>query len=100
MHMILCQIDWVWIGALAFIAFIAIEIINSIYKNIKFKAHLNEIMDLDHPLESDGSSSSESDFKVSIEKDLVTCKRPDGKEDSFSWNNLSKIEIMTTSEGP
>lgn len=42
----------------------------------------------------------ESDFTVVVSDTDVRCSRPDGSLESVRWNDLQKIEILTTDEGP
>jgi hypothetical protein len=42
----------------------------------------------------------ESDFVVDVSGTGATCRRPDGKTESVKWNDLERVEILTTDEGP
>jgi len=42
----------------------------------------------------------ESRFIVRISDIEVACERPDGKTERVGWNDLQRVEILTTSEGP
>lgn len=42
----------------------------------------------------------ESQFLLSFSDSTVTCARPDGTVESVRWDDLHKVEILTTSEGP
>lgn len=42
----------------------------------------------------------ESDFSVLEENGKVVCVRPEGKVESFRWDELVRIEILTTADGP
>jgi len=42
----------------------------------------------------------ESRFIVRISDAEVACERPDGKTERVSWNDLQRVEILTTSDGP
>lgn len=42
----------------------------------------------------------ESDFVVDVSETGATCRRPDGKTESVKWNDLQRVEILTTDDGP
>lgn len=42
----------------------------------------------------------ESQFIVTLSDTMVTCRRPDGTEESIRWDDLQKVEVYTTSDGP
>ena len=42
----------------------------------------------------------ESDFIINLTDDTVNCSRPDGKTESVKWNDLQKVELLTTDDGP
>lgn len=42
----------------------------------------------------------ESLFEVTIDAERVTCRRPDGSEDSMSWDELAEVVIETNDSGP
>jgi hypothetical protein len=42
----------------------------------------------------------ESRFMVRISDTEVACERPDGKTERVGWNDLQRVEIRTTSDGP
>lgn len=42
----------------------------------------------------------ESRFVVRISDTEVACERPDGKTERVGWNDLQRVEILTTSDGP
>jgi hypothetical protein len=42
----------------------------------------------------------ESQFIVTISEQAITCKRPDGTTESVRLDDLQKVDILTTSDGP
>lgn len=42
----------------------------------------------------------ESKFEVTFDDEKVTCRRPDGSEDSVSWDELGEVLIETNDSGP
>lgn len=42
----------------------------------------------------------ESSFKVTFNDQEIVCTRPDGTQERVTWQDLQKIEIMNTGEGP
>ena len=42
----------------------------------------------------------ESRFIVRMSDTEVACERPDGKTERVAWNDLQRVEILTTSDGP
>lgn len=42
----------------------------------------------------------ESRFIVRLSDSEVVCDRPDGKVERVAWNDLQKVEVVTTDEGP
>ena len=42
----------------------------------------------------------ESRFIVRISDTEVACERPDGKTERVGWDDLQRVEILTTSDGP
>jgi hypothetical protein len=42
----------------------------------------------------------ESTFVVEITEFAVTCHRPDGQTEAVHWDDLQKVDILTTSDGP
>ena len=42
----------------------------------------------------------ESRFIVRLSESEVVCERPDGKVERMAWNDLEKVEVVTTDEGP
>jgi hypothetical protein len=42
----------------------------------------------------------ESDYVVEVSDTGATCLRPDGKTESVKWDDLQRVEILTTDEGP
>jgi hypothetical protein len=42
----------------------------------------------------------ESGYVVSISEAEVVCNRPDGKTERVAWNDLQRVEIVTTDQGP
>ena len=42
----------------------------------------------------------ESTFVVEITELAVTCHRPDGQTEAVRWDDLQKVDILTTSDGP
>ncbi len=42
----------------------------------------------------------ESDFTVAVSDSDVICSRPDGTTESVKWNDLQRVEILTTDDGP
>jgi hypothetical protein len=46
------------------------------------------------------SAPIESKFIVRISDNNITCTHPDGKELAVRWDELQKVEVITTSEGP
>lgn len=69
---------------------------------IRLQLIARRALDLDSVLPKDSSKPliPESEFLISIDNDRVTCTRPDGRSESFQWDSLIKVEIMTTSDGP
>ncbi|MAS92479.1 MAG: hypothetical protein CMO55_04715 [Verrucomicrobiales bacterium] len=43
---------------------------------------------------------TDSMFRVLFENETVTCIRPDGTVESFSFHRLKRVEILTTEDGP
>ena len=43
---------------------------------------------------------SEDDWQVTFDDNGVTCKRSTGLVESVSWNDLQKVSIVTTDDGP
>lgn len=37
---------------------------------------------------------------VECEGDIVSCSTPGGKTESVAWNDLQRVEVITTDEGP
>ncbi|MFO1437842.1 MAG: hypothetical protein U1F81_05925 [Verrucomicrobiaceae bacterium] len=42
----------------------------------------------------------ESQFIVTISEQAITCQRPDGTTESVRLDDLQKVDILTTSDGP
>lgn len=42
----------------------------------------------------------ESQFLVTISEQAITCQRPDGTTESVRLDDLQKVDILTTSDGP
>ena len=42
----------------------------------------------------------ESDYTVAVSEADVICSRPDGTTESVEWNDLQRVEILTTDDGP
>lgn len=42
----------------------------------------------------------ESQYVVSLTESEVTCRRPDGSVENVAWDDLQRVEIVTTDEGP
>ena len=42
----------------------------------------------------------ERQFIVRISDTEVACERPDGKTERVGWDDLQRVEILTTSDGP
>jgi hypothetical protein len=42
----------------------------------------------------------EKEFVISIADDKISCERPNGEIEEVTWNELKKIEIYTTNQGP
>ena len=42
----------------------------------------------------------ESSYVVVLDKQEIVCHRPDGIQERVEWNDLQKIEIITTDDGP
>jgi len=42
----------------------------------------------------------ESSYVVRIDSHEIVCHRPDGSQESVMWNDLQKVEIITTDDGP
>jgi hypothetical protein len=42
----------------------------------------------------------ESNFSVVFDDAQITCLRPDGSHERVTWEDLQKIEIITTDDGP
>jgi hypothetical protein len=42
----------------------------------------------------------ESRFIVRMSDTEVACERPDSKTERVAWNDLQRVEILTTSDGP
>jgi hypothetical protein len=42
----------------------------------------------------------ESRFIVRITDTEVSCERPDGKTERVAWDDLLRVEVLTTSDGP
>ena len=39
-------------------------------------------------------------FAVRLSDDAVCCERPDGQTERIAWDDLRRVEIVTTDEGP
>ena len=39
-------------------------------------------------------------FTVRLSEQGVACERPDGKIDQVAWDDLERVEILTTADGP
>ena len=55
-----------------------------------------------HPERNAGPAplEPESRFIVRSSEFEVACERPDGRVERVAWNDLQKVEVITTSEGP
>jgi len=42
----------------------------------------------------------ESSFIVRLSDSDVVCERPDGQTERVSWDDLQRVEILTTADGP
>lgn len=42
----------------------------------------------------------ESDFIVEVSETGATCARADGRTESVKWDDLQRVEILTTDDGP
>ena len=42
----------------------------------------------------------ESDYTVSVSETDVICSRPGSTNESVKWNDLQRVEILTTADGP
>jgi hypothetical protein len=42
----------------------------------------------------------ESRFVVRVDDAGVVCERPDGKTERVGWDDLERVQIVSTSEGP
>jgi len=42
----------------------------------------------------------ESRFVVKLSDTEIVCERPDGRVERVAWNDLTKVEILTTADGP
>ncbi len=42
----------------------------------------------------------ERDYVVAVSETDVICSRPDGTTESVKWNDLQRVEILTTEDGP
>ncbi len=42
----------------------------------------------------------ESCFSVMFDEESVTCKQPDGSEETVKWDNLSSVVVETNDTGP
>lgn len=42
----------------------------------------------------------EKEFIIEITEEKVSCIRPDGRIEEVAWEELTKIEIQTTDQGP
>ena len=42
----------------------------------------------------------ESGFVVHLSDSDIACERPDGEVERVAWNELRKVEVITTPEGP
>lgn len=52
------------------------------------------------PVADNSDLVTESMFIVSIDDTGVSCTRPDGETEKLSWENLKRVEIITTNGGP
>lgn len=42
----------------------------------------------------------ESSYVIVLDKQEIVCNRPDGTQERVSWDDLQKVEILTTEDGP
>lgn len=42
----------------------------------------------------------ESSYVVVLDKQKIVCNRPDGTHEQVAWDDLQKVEILTTEDGP
>ena len=42
----------------------------------------------------------ESQFVVRLSDSEIVCERPDGKTERVTWDDLQRVEILTTADGP
>jgi len=90
----------IFLAAGAAIAFVAIWLLES--WAAKRLANRLVAQVLSNTTTGDGGPklTPESDFVVDVSDDGVSCSRPDGTNESVKWDDLRKVEILTTDEGP
>lgn len=42
----------------------------------------------------------ESEFAVTVDEEIITCKRPNGMEESIRWVDIKAVIIETNDQGP
>src|SRR5688572_14627335 len=53
-----------------------------------------------YPAKAHRKLDPESRFIVRLSEEAVSCERPDGKVERVSWNDLQRVEILSTADGP
>jgi len=54
----------------------------------------------DSLLSSETTRMPESLYQVTFDEQRVSCKQPDGEDDSLDWNELGAVVIETNDTGP
>ena len=53
-----------------------------------------------YPSEPRARLEPESRFIIRLSDSEVVCERPDGRVERIAWNDLKKVEVVTTGDGP
>lgn len=53
-----------------------------------------------YPTKPQRKRDPESRFIVHLSDDAVSCERPDGHVEQVAWDELQRVEILTTPDGP
>ena len=53
-----------------------------------------------YPTNAQRKLNPESRFIVRLSDEAVSCERPDGRVEQVAWDDLRRVEILTTPDGP
>ncbi|MES2507339.1 MAG: hypothetical protein V4599_11585 [Verrucomicrobiota bacterium] len=76
------------LGIRCFVSFMASRAANQ---------RLKSLTDKDQPA---ARLMPESSYVVVLDEQEIVCNRPDGTQERIAWDNLQKVEILTTEDGP